>query len=185
MTGGAEHGDGRRRSPRNVGMPAPPSELTRQAWGLRLLLWIAVFVAFCAFALPLYPQTRLIVGALSLMPLMWVPGQLVRLAQERERASQMLVRRKYMKLRSLTGVILDEVRRLNGLSVDVQRGVRDPETTEREVRAIETRLHSLVNDLRSAAGVEQDGAASLHGAAMPPEPASAAAEEAEPAAAAG
>ena len=136
--------------------PAPVGH-ARQAWGLRVLLWVAVFVAFSAFALPLFPRTRLIVGTLSLVPLMWVPSRLVALAQERERASQVQARRRYVKLRSLTGVILDEVRRLNGLSVDARLGVRDQDKTEREVKAIESRLHRLVDDLRSVAGVEDTG----------------------------
>lgn len=120
---------------------------------LSILLWVAVLVEFGALALPLTPRFRLILGAAALVPLIWIPNRLAMLATSRGEVLQAKSRR-FLRLRSLTDVMLDEVRRLNGLKVDARRGVRDPGKTEDEIQGIESRLHALVDDLREVAGVE-------------------------------
>ncbi len=63
-------------------------------------------------------------------------------------------RRRFLKLRRMTDVMLEEVRRLNGLTVAAREGISDFDTTEDEVQRIESRLHLLVDELRRVAGVE-------------------------------
>lgn len=138
--------------------PSPHDEtdeqdFAREIWLLRLGLWAAVALVFAALALPLTSTLRFAVGAVALGPLMWIPSRLSQRASEGQENAQARARR-FLRLRSATDVMLDEVRRLNGLTVDAHRGVRDPEETEREVAAIEARLHGLVDALRDAAGIE-------------------------------
>jgi hypothetical protein len=138
--------------------PSPHDEpgegYAREIWILRLGLWVAVGVVFAALALPLSSIVRMAVGVVALAPLMWIPSRLSQRATELQEVAQEARARRFVRLRSATDVMLDEVRRLNGLTVDAHRGVRDPEETEREVQAIEARLHALVDALRIAAGVE-------------------------------
>ena len=49
---------------------------------------------------------------------------------------------------------MDEIKRLNGLGIDVRRGVRSEEATRQEMDAIEARLKSLVSEIRQVAGIE-------------------------------
>jgi len=120
---------------------------------LNVLLWGAVLVEFAALALVLTPKVRLIIGAAALVPLIWIPNRLAMLTAVRGEVQQAKSRR-FFRLRRLTEVMLEEVRRLNGLSVDVRRGVRDIGKTENEIQGIESRLHSIVDELREVAGVE-------------------------------
>ena len=120
---------------------------------LSVLLWVSVLVEIAALAMSLSPRLRLVIGVAALVPLIWIPNRLAMLATVRDDVAQAKSRR-FLRLRRLTDIMLEEVRRLNGLTVDARRGVRDADKTEDEIQGIESRLHTIVDELRGVAGVE-------------------------------
>ena len=133
--------------------PVAQADPDREIKLLRVVFWGAVLVEFAALALVLTPNVRLAIGAAALVPLIWIPNRLAMLAASRGEVLQAKSRR-FLRLRRLTEIMLEEVRRLNGLTVDARRGVRDVGKTENEIQGIESRLHSIVDELRGVAGVE-------------------------------
>ncbi|NIQ55088.1 MAG: hypothetical protein GWN71_17355 [Gammaproteobacteria bacterium] len=61
-------------------------------------------------------------------------------------------RRRFVRLRAQVQQLLDEIRRLNWMAVDAERGFRDRETAAEEMDAIEDRLKDMIADIRSTAG---------------------------------
>jgi len=61
-------------------------------------------------------------------------------------------RRQFPLLRKTTGALLDQVRRLNWLVVDMDRGFRDRDTVKMEIQATERRMAELLIEIRKTAG---------------------------------
>lgn len=61
-------------------------------------------------------------------------------------------KRRFTRLRSQVQQLLDEIRRLNWMAVDAERGFRDPEQAAEEMDKIEDRLNKLIAEIRSTAG---------------------------------
>jgi hypothetical protein len=137
------------------------SAAVRDAWVLRVILWVAISAELLALAIPFGPVVRLAIGATALLPLMWVPPQIERLYLAREELPTQNRVRRFLRLRTLTEVVLAEIRRLNWLGFDARRGARDRTAAELEMAAIELRLKSLISEIREAAGVEAQGAEAL------------------------
>ncbi|MCA9738178.1 MAG: hypothetical protein R3E98_07250 [Gemmatimonadota bacterium] len=121
----------------------------------RLVLWAVVCAEVCALALPLHPFLRTVLGFMALAPLIWLASNLEPAQTSARRDAWERVRR-FRRLRTLTQVFLEEVRRLNWLGVDARRGGHLALQAEREMQAIETRLHELIGQIRTAAGVENE-----------------------------
>jgi hypothetical protein len=65
-----------------------------------------------------------------------------------------------MRLRRRVDQLLEEVRRLNWLAVDADRGFRAREEAIAEMDAIEARLREIIAEIRKAAGEISPEAAS-------------------------
>ncbi|MEZ4414988.1 MAG: hypothetical protein R3E10_04480 [Gemmatimonadota bacterium] len=130
---------------------------SEEAWIPRAILWTVVIVEAVALALPLPGFLRTVVGFTALAPLIWVAAGIQ--PAQRARTSDAWARaRRFNRLRNLTVVFLEEVKRLNWLGVDAKRGGRDATRAEAEMAAIEHRMHELITQIRKAAGTE-DGQA--------------------------
>ncbi len=66
--------------------------------------------------------------------------------------------RQFSVLRSEVRQLLDVVRRLNWLTVDLERGVRNENDVKAEIAAAERRLDEILDEIRSAAGRSSAGA---------------------------
>ncbi len=64
--------------------------------------------------------------------------------------------RRYPRLRAQVELLLVEVRLLNGMAVDGQRGFRERKEAVAEMDAIEERMKDLVTEIRCYAGVVSD-----------------------------
>ena len=61
-------------------------------------------------------------------------------------------RRRFLRLRRTVQSLIAEVRRLNWIAVDVERGYRSREAAAQEMDASEQRLLNLVREIRTTAG---------------------------------
>ena len=143
-----------------TGMPDP---LPKSVWKkpvssllsptvLRVVLWISVAMVVLAIVLPLPSFDRAVLGVAWLGPVLWIPRQLERIARSAEE-DRWARSRRYNRLRGVVSIFIDEVKRLNWLSVDAKRGLRDGTKVDGEMRVIEERLHNLVGEMKVVAGV--------------------------------
>ncbi len=106
---------------------------------------------------------RLGVGLLLLALIIWFAGRLGVVEFIKRSLSG---RRRFMRLRRTVRYLLAEVRRLNWIAVDVERGYGSREAAAQEMDAIEQRLLDLVREIRSTAGkLELDPATTISSAA--------------------
>ena len=122
-----------------------------------LLLGIA-FVAVLQLAAVLYfmedRSLRLLVGLVLLVPIGWV---LTRTHVFSAIQSLPVIRkRKYLKMRGQVVLMLAEVRRLNGLAVDADRGFRSRAEADKEMDVIERRIVEILSNVRHHAGRTSD-----------------------------
>ena len=98
---------------------------------------------------------RLHLGLLVLVVTVWLIVVLLRrVAVEEAPPEPPLHRRRYFLLRARVNQLLGDIRRLNWVVVDAERGVREREVAMQDLDAIENRLHTLIVQMRSAAGRE-------------------------------
>ena len=104
------------------------------------------------------PQDRILrlsLGLLVLVLTIWLIVVLLRgVAVEEAPPEPPVHRRRFFQLRARVDQLLGEIRRLNWLVVDTERGVRERDAAMQELGAIEKRLHTLILQIRSAAGRE-------------------------------
>ena len=98
------------------------------------------------------PQTRLIIGLALLDVIDWSAARLSVSELMPDARARKLNQRKFVRLRSQVGQLLDEIRRLNWMAVDAERGFRSRETAVREMDQIEDRLKELIEEIRGVAG---------------------------------
>ncbi len=122
---------------------------------LRSLQLVFLSAAFLVEAGVLYfvddPMTRAIVGVLLIFPIVWIVT--------RSSAVEMISdihdvdkKRHFIGLRARVVQLLAEIRRLNWMAVDAERGFRDRDQAMREMDRIESRLKEIISEIRSAAG---------------------------------
>lgn len=120
------------------------------------LEFLLLIVALAAESLVLYlvnePETRLAIGLLLLALIVWSAARLGVQEFLPSDAGKKINERRFTRLRSQVGQLLDEIRRLNWMAVDAKRGVRDRETATQEMDVIERRLKDLIEEIRSVAG---------------------------------
>lgn len=120
-------------------------------------LWRAVLVvAIAAEGFTLYAissaNARLSLGILLLAPIVWAAGRIELVDYvETHVATQRPIRR-FNRLRTQVVQFLGEVKRLNWLAVDLQRGSSERARLVAEMDAIEERLNGLVTRIREEAG---------------------------------
>lgn len=120
------------------------------------LHWAILILAILGEAVVLFlveaRALRLGLGLLTLGPVLWASARLsaddlmARLTRSRGH------RRRFVRLRGQVRTMLDEIRRLNWLAVDAERGFRPRDVAVQEMDDIERRLRERVGEIRGAAG---------------------------------
>lgn len=95
------------------------------------------------------PTVRLGLGLLLLAVIIWLSG---RLGVVEFILRSVSGRRRFFRLRRTVQSLIAEVRRLNWIAVDVERGYRSRDAAAQEMDASEQRLLDLVREIRTTAG---------------------------------
>jgi len=124
----------------------------------RILLNVVLFVSLAAEIFVLYvltePGVRVGLGVLPLIPIMWASSRLgivdrfSRALYERKRT------RRYVRLRARVDQLLEEIKRMNWVVVDMERGLCTEEAARGELEASRSRLRKLVDGLPEVAGLQ-------------------------------
>ena len=98
------------------------------------------------------PWMRLSLGLALLVPIVIVSSQLG-LAETFARMVAIPRRpRRFPALRAKTVALVEEIKRLNWLVVDLDRGIRSPETVTADIKMCEQRMEGLLSEIRRTAG---------------------------------
>ncbi len=123
-----------------------------RAWAIAALL----AVALGAMAWILYfgqdPLTRLGIGLFLLAIVMWGSGKLGIVEWVAVSVGRRFKRRKYLLLRAEVDNFIKDVRRLNWLVMDAERGIRPKQEMQADLAALEEKLHEQVHRIRKACG---------------------------------
>ena len=95
---------------------------------------------------------RLFLGLLLLPMILWAGTRLEVLEILANQARWASRGRVFRELRSQVVLLLEQVRRLNWIAVDAERGFRDRDEAMREMDAIEVEIRGIITDVRRAAG---------------------------------
>jgi hypothetical protein len=98
------------------------------------------------------PAARLSLGLLLLAPIVWSSARLGVVELVTQSPADKVHKRRFVQLRSQVGQLLDEIRRLNWMAVDAERGFRSREAALQEMDRIEGRLKELIEEIRVTAG---------------------------------
>lgn len=98
------------------------------------------------------PAARLSLGLLLLALVVWAASKLGVVDLVTQLPAERVHKRRFTRLRSQVQQLLDEIRRLNWMAVDAERGFRSRETALGEMDRIEGRLKDLIEEIRSTAG---------------------------------
>ncbi len=101
------------------------------------------------------PTVRLYVGLALLLPIAWMFSS-THVAKVFSDLPAQINRRRHPKMRAQVDLWLAEVRRLNGMAMDANRGFRDRKEAAAEMDSIEERMRNLVTEIRREAGVVSD-----------------------------
>ncbi|MGD2216513.1 MAG: hypothetical protein PVJ64_07140 [Gemmatimonadales bacterium] len=133
---------------------------------------VVLVVSLLADAAVIYfaeePAARLSLGLLLLAPIVWSSARLGVVELVTQSPADKVHKRRFVQLRSQVGQLLDEIRRLNWMAVDAERGFRSREAALQEMDRIEGRLKELIEEIRVTAGqmsAEQGEAAAREGEA--------------------
>ena len=124
----------------------------------RSLQLVFLFGAFLVEAAVIYfvdePMTRAVVGVLFIFPIVWIVARTntVGITSDIPDIRDSAKKRRFKGLRSRVAQLLDEIRRLNWMAVDAERGFRNRDEAMREMDRIEHRLKEIISEIRSTAG---------------------------------
>ncbi len=123
------------------------------------LLYIVVLVtAFLLDAVVIYvftdPLARVTVGLLFFLPILWAADALGIADVISDLPATRIHHRQYGALRSHVRLLLDVVRRLNWLAVDLERGIRSEDEVREEMNQAHDRLKGIVEGIRDTVGPE-------------------------------
>ncbi len=117
-----------------------------------VLLVTGVLVDAAILYFPMGAGLRLTIGLL-LLPVIVLPGIRLEVSDALGSNARWESRgRVFRELRSQVGLFLEQVRRLNWVAVDAERGFRDKEEAMREMDKIEAVMREIITDVRNAAG---------------------------------
>ncbi|UCC48045.1 MAG: hypothetical protein JSV41_11275 [Gemmatimonadota bacterium] len=117
------------------------------------VILIAAVVAEVAVLLAVEDRmARVSLGLLLLAPIVWASARVGVLELVTQSPAERVHKRRFVRLRSQVQQLLDEIRRLNWMAVDAERGFRSREKALQEMDRIEERLKELIADIRSTAG---------------------------------
>ena len=121
---------------------------------------IALLAALTGEALVLYfaadPLLRLIVGLLLLAVIVWASARIGVVDILGQSPPDTIHKRRFGLLRAQVQQLLAEIRRLNWIAVDVERGFRTRDRALSEMDTIEERLRGLIAEIRGTAGRTND-----------------------------
>ena len=116
------------------------------------VLILSVLLDAVVLYYPVDPAPRLIIGLLLVPIILWAGIRLEvdgMLATQSRWASRGRV---FRELRSQVVLLLEQVRRLNWIAVDAERGFRNQDDATREMDEIENEIREIITDVRRAAG---------------------------------
>ena len=123
-----------------------------------IVLLVALGLGAAAMYVEMDPLFRVLVAAFLLVPIVYaadglgIPKVLNALPDSAVR------HRRFGVLRSEVIQLLDLVRRLNWLNVDLERGVRNEDDVKAQITLAERRLDEVLAEIRSVAGQSSEGA---------------------------
>ena len=112
----------------------------------------AVISDAAALYFPSDPNQRLLLGLLLLPMVLWAGTRLEVMEILASQARWASRGRVFRELRSQVVLLLEQVRRLNWIAVDAERGFRDKDEAMQEMDAIEEEIRGIITDVRRAAG---------------------------------
>ncbi len=116
------------------------------------VLVLAVLLDAVVLYFPVNANQRLIIGLL-LLPIILAAGIRFEVTTMLATTSVWASRgRVFRELRSHVVLLLEQVRRLNWIAVDAERGFRNQEDATREMDEIEDEIREIVTDVRRVAG---------------------------------
>ncbi len=116
------------------------------------VLILSVLLDAVVLYFPVDPTPRLVIGLLLVPVMLWaairleIDGILVTQNRWAYRG------RVFRELRSQVVMLLEQVRRLNWIAVDAERGFRNQDEAMREMDEIEGEIRQIITDVRRAAG---------------------------------
>lgn len=117
-----------------------------------LLVWAAAVYLFRG------PVVRTAVSLLLIWPITIAYNRLsgvdVTVPWDRFVPSKRFYKRRFLRLRERVDRLLDDIRMVNRLAIDAERGFRSREATVTQMRAVEARMNELLVEIRASAGVE-------------------------------
>ena len=99
---------------------------------------------------------RMFLGLLVLPIILWAGTRLEVLEILAKQPRWAAHGRRFRELRSQVVMLLEQVRRLNWIAVDADRGFRDRDQAMREMDTIEEQLREMISEVRKAAGRPTD-----------------------------
>ena len=98
------------------------------------------------------PWIRLVLGMMLLVPLVVVSAHLGLAEWFDSQVATTGRPRRFPLLRSKVVALIDEIKRLNWLVVDLDHGHRDAEAVKSDIEMCEQRMEALLGEIRRAAG---------------------------------
>ena len=127
--------------------------MTHWSRNLYLIVLMAALLAEAAVLyFPLDQAPRMIIGLLLLPVMLWTGVRIEAMAMLANQSRFASRGRVFRELRSQVTILLEQVRRLNWIAVDADRGFRDRGDAMLEMDAIEDEIRAMISDLRRAAG---------------------------------
>ena len=116
------------------------------------VLIAAVLLDAVVLYFPVDPAPRLIIGLLLIPIILWAGIRFEVLAMVAGQSRWTSRGRVFRELRSQVVLLLEQVRRLNWIAVDTERGFRNQDEATREMDDIEDEIRGIITDVRRAAG---------------------------------
>ena len=116
------------------------------------VLFFALFLGAVTMYVDIAPWLRVLLAAFLLLPIIYAADGLGIAPMLNVVPDRTVRPRRFGVLRSEVMQLLDVVRRLNWLTVDLERGVRNNDDVKEDIAAAERRLEEIIAEIRSAAG---------------------------------
>ena len=122
-----------------------------------VVLVLSLFLGAAAMYIDIAPWIRVLIAALLLFPIIYASDGLGIAPMLNVLPDRRIRNRRFGILRSEVMQLLDVVRRLNWLTVDLERGVRNEDDVKAEIAVAEQRLDQILTEIRGAAGRSTGG----------------------------
>jgi hypothetical protein len=126
--------------------------MANRATLVAIILIVAVIGNLAVLYFVEEPMARLSLGFLLLAIIVWSSSRLGLVEMVTQSPAERVRKRRFTLLRAQVQQLLDEIRRMNWMAVDADRGFRSREQALREMDQIESRLKGLIAEIRNTAG---------------------------------